>query len=247
MMVDTIDEVEGGDIQTLEEKTDIANEVVLKDYALMLKENRSWGFGLLLIGALHVVTSGFLSAPWGIMLIAAGLASFYFRTAPMFIVYAVTLAWAGLSNLIGGETGWIILAFFQMFLAFSVFRKYRRFRDAESNYAKLATTDATLDRLPAERAARFFPWLGALLSCSSLLGLVLVFIIALVLAVVNEDAASIPEYFYFIEGLVVAFGVLGFAIGLASLLARYRLKGLAITAIVAGVLTVAIELVFLFL
>jgi len=246
-MVENFDEVEGGDIQASEVKTDVANEASLKDYALMLKEIRSWGFWLLGLGALHVITSGFLSAPWGIMLIVVGLASFYFRNASMFIVYAVTLAWAGVSNLIGGGTGWVVLAFFQMFLAFSVFRKYRRFRDVEGNYAKLATEGITPEPLSTERAARFFPWLGALLSCSSLLGLVLVFVIAIVLAVVNEDAASIPEYLYFIEGLVVDFGVLGFAIGLASLLSRYRLKGLAITAIVAGVLTVAIELVFLFL
>jgi hypothetical protein len=247
MMVDNIDEVEGGDLQAPKEKADIANEAVLKDHALMLKENRSWGYGLLVIGALHVVTSGILSASWGIMLIVVGLASFYFRTAPMFIVYAVTLAWAGLSNLSGGETGWVIFALFQMYLAYSVFRKYRRFHDAESNYAKLATADATLDTLPAERAARLFPWLGALLSCSSLLGFVLVFVIVIVLAVVNEDAASVPEYLYFIEGLVVNFGVVGFSIGLASLLSKYHPKALAIVAIVAGVLTVVVELALLFL
>jgi hypothetical protein len=83
------------------------NNIVKNNYAAMLKEIRSWGFWSLGLGAVHLVTSGFLSAPWGVLLIIVGLASFYFRTASMFIIYAVTLAWAALSNLLGLDFAWI--------------------------------------------------------------------------------------------------------------------------------------------
>jgi hypothetical protein len=214
-------------------------------YAKMLKENRSWGFWLLGIGILHIVTSGFLSAPWGIMLILVGLASFYFRTASMFIVYAVTLSWAAISNIMSLETGWIFFAAFQVFLAIRVFQQYRQFRGVEDEYFRLIPDDVM--KKPSKRAARFFPWLGSILGCSSIIGLILVFLAVIVFVVAAENATEVPGTFGFIEGLIVNFGILGFALSLGSLLSAYRPKAAAIVGLVASIITLLFEVVLFFL
>ena len=152
-------------------------ERVAEMNALMLRETRSWGLSLLGLGAVHLVASGFLSAPWGILLLAVGLASFYFREAPMFIVYGVTLAWAAISNLLGGEIGWIIFALFQFFLAFQVFRKFFHFRQAQTEYATLRVQEAPHSPLIPARAVRAFPWAGCVLGTLSLVGLVTIIVL----------------------------------------------------------------------
>jgi hypothetical protein len=51
----------------------------------------------------------------------------------------------------------------------------------------------------------------------------------------------------FLEGLVVDFGVLGFAIALASLLSGYRPKAVAIIGLITGLLTMVLEYALYFL
>ena len=151
-------------------------------HALMLKEIRSWSFWLLGLGVLHLISSGFLNASWGILLIIVGLTSFYFRTASIFIIYVVTLTWAALSNFKGLESGWPIFALLQLFIAFRVFQQYRRFRETEDQFVKLADDDIIKDSIPKERAARSFPWIGPLLGCSSIIGLGILIVVTLILA-----------------------------------------------------------------
>lgn len=208
-------------------------------YGVMFEKIRSWGVWSLILGALHIFTSGFLSAPWGILLIIVGLASFYFRSASMFVIYAVTLGWAALSNLLSLEPGWIGFSLYQFFLTFRVFQDYRLFRDLDAN-------NGASDQSP-DRAARFFPWIGSLLGCSSIIGFVLVMVIVVIVAVGSEGTSTVPDYFAFLEGLAVNFGILGAAIGLASLLSKYRLKPLAIIGLVAGTLTVLFEFALIYL
>lgn len=216
---------------------------IINGHANMLKNIRSWGVWSLLLGALHIFTSGFLSAPWGILLIMVGLASFYFQSASMFIIYAITLGWAAFSNLIGFETGWVMFALYQFFLAFRVFQQYRLFRDVEGEYAHYAEDNSNPKQSQSNRASRFFPWLGSFFGCSSIIVFVLLILIVFIVAIVSEGKASVPEYFGFLEGLAVNFGILGASIGLASLLSKYRRKALAIIGLTCGVLTVLVELV----
>ena len=225
----------------VEQKLSQPNSSVINGYAAMLQEIRSWGLWSLGLGALHLVTSGFLSAPWGILLIIVGLGSFYFRSASMFVVYAVTLGWAAFSNLISFEIGWVGFALYQFFLAFRVFQQYRLFRDIEGEY------HAQSDQVLPNPAYRFFPWLGSLFGCSSILAFVMIVLIVLVLAITSEGQASIPDYFVFFEGLAVNFGILGASIGLASLLSKYHRKPLAIVGLISGVLTVLLEMALVYL
>ena len=225
----------------VEQKLSQSNSSVINGHAAMLQEIRSWGLWSLGLGALHLVTSGFLSAPWGILLIIVGLGSFYFRSASMFVVYAVTLGWAAFSNLISFEIGWVGFALYQFFLAFRVFQQYRLFRDIEGEY------NAQSDQVLPNPAYRFFPWLGSLFGCSSILAFVMIVLIVLVLAIASEGQASIPDYFVFLEGLAVNFGILGASIGLASLLSKYHRKPLAIIGLISGVLTVLLEMALVYL
>ena len=165
----------------------------------------------------------------------------------MFIIYAITLGWAALSNFTSFEIGWVLFAIYQFYLAFRVFQQYRLFRNIEGEYNAISKDNINPEQLQSNRASRFFPWLGTLFGCSSILGIVLIILIVLVLVAGSKGQATIPEYFGFIEGLIVNFGVLGFAIGLASLLSKYRLKALAIIGLVGGILTVLIEFALIYL
>ncbi len=75
-----------------QQKLDQAQAVndVIKTHASMLKAIRSNGFWLIGLGVLHIILSGWLSAPWGVLLIIVGLCSFLFHSPSMFVIYAIT-------------------------------------------------------------------------------------------------------------------------------------------------------------
>lgn len=190
-------------------------------HAYVLKEIRSWGYWSLGLGALHLIGAGQLSASWGIILLLMGGASFLFYDAAMFVVYGTTLVWVALANLLSGTGGWMAFALLQVYLAFRTFRQFFLFRKAEGGYAALVAEGVIKDPL-AGRAAKVFPWLGCLLGLISLGGLP-AFFIGLIL--LGYDA--IPDAAWLLLEVVFDVGVLGLAVSLASLLARYRLKFLA--------------------
>lgn len=203
------------------------------------KEVRSWSVTLLIFGVLHVIASGLLNAPYGVMLLVVGLASFYFRSASMLVVYAVTLAWAGVSNLTTGDWIWMGFAILQGFICFRILRRFLRYRQAEQVLADPSDLDAS--GLTPQRSARVFPWAALVLGGLSLVAFVGVFGSAIVLAVLSPSGTA-PEFLAFVEGLAVSFGALGFALGLASVLCRYRWKIVAVLGMVAGLLTLVIEI-----
>ncbi|MEW5941576.1 MAG: hypothetical protein AB1750_18070 [Chloroflexota bacterium] len=92
----------------------VQGAVVAESKVLMQRELRNGAFAMLFIGVLQMISAGGFS-PWGFLLIGVGLAAFYFREAPMFIIYATTMAWAALSNLLSAESGWIVLSLFQIY------------------------------------------------------------------------------------------------------------------------------------
>lgn len=211
-------------------------------HTTILKEIRSWAFTLLVLGVISLFASDLLSAPWGVMLIIVGLASFYFRSSAIMVVYAVTLAWAGISNITAGQPFWIAFAIFQWFCVIRVFQKFFSFRRYEAN---------TLDEVPMsnkltpKRSASIFPWAAGTLGVFSLLGLISVFVVAFILAIFVEVQAVTP-FLIFIEDLVVNFGLLGFALGLASVLCKHPRKGLAIVGMITGILPLLVEIILKF-
>jgi len=216
---------------------------VFRNHEVMLGKIRSWAMWSLALGGIHLVTSGFLSAPWGILLILVGLASFFFQSASMFVIYAATLSWAAISNLTSFQVGWAAFALYQFYLVYQIIRQYRFFSVTEREYQRIVTTAPSKTR----HAPRFFPWFASLFGCSSILGLVLLIGIVIVIVAGTGSGDNIPSYFGFLEGLMVNFGILGVALGLASLLSKYNLKALAILGLVGGALTVILEYVLLYL
>ena len=247
-MTDNLNPIEVNEIMNSETATHQADDQILMNHAVMLKEIRSWGLWSLGLGAVHIFTSGFLSAPWGILLMIVGLASFYFQTASMFVIYATTLAWAALSNFAGFQIGWVAFAVFQLALSFNVFKQYRRFRNVEAEYIKTVTENSALDKSSLKRASLIFPWTGTIVGCSSIVGMFFIFLYVawVVISGKSTDASHIPvpNSIAFIKDLLVNFGVISFALGLASLLSQYRLKALAIIAMIAGIITVVIDIFF---
>lgn len=217
------------------------------EHSLMLKGIRSWGKTLLLLGAIHVFTSGFLSAPYGIVLIIVGLGSFVFQSASMFVLYASTLLWAAISNILSLEIAWIGMGVVQLFMTYRVFKQFRAFGMIETGYRASIVEGATQERKGRERAGKFFPWLGSVFGCSSILFYVVLFLSMLVMVISSEQTPTFPESFGFLESLLVNLGVLGASISLASLLSRYKYKALSIIGLVSGILTILVELALIYL
>jgi hypothetical protein len=209
--------------------------------AAMLKEIRTWGIFSLGLGTIHLLISGVLSAPWGILLIVVGLASFYFREAAMFVVYSVVLAWAGISNISSGQTAWIAFAIVQLILAVNLARKFARYRAAYVKDIQDEGDSAGIDQTPS-RADELFPWAGCIFGGVSLAGLVVVVVGAVIYGAATEDG-SVPRVLELLEELFVIFGVLGVGVGLAALLSGFGRRILPIGGIVAGALVLVFEVV----
>ena len=216
------------------------------DHTLMLKEIRSWGMWSLVLGAVHILAAGFFSAPWGILLLIVGLASFYFRTASMFIIYTVILVWVAFSNALSGLGGWMFFALLQLYWALRVFQQFRRFRQVEIKLVEPTADPANDNTSVVKRSEQFFPWIGSLLSCSSIVGILILFA-ALILMEWRGETTTFLQPWAFMVDLMMNVGVLGFAVGLASLLSGYRPKLLAITGLVVGLLIMILNLALLFL
>jgi hypothetical protein len=210
-------------------------------HGTILKEIRSWATTLLVLGVISLFASNFLSAPWGLLLIVVGLASFYFRSSAMMVIYAVTLAWAGISNALSGGVLWIGFAILQLFLVVRVFQKFISFRQAETNTIE----DIDSSGLTPKRSATIFPWAAIVLGSVSLLGFVGL-LVGVVVASIMSGKGITSVYLSFLESLVVEMGILGFALGLASVLSRYSKKALAIIGMITGILPPLLEIIFRF-
>jgi hypothetical protein len=221
-----------------------ALDLAANAHAVMVKEIRSWSYWLLGLGALHLVASGFLDAPWGILLLVVGLASFVFQEAAMFVIYGVTLAWAATSNATGGQAGWIFFALFQLYLAFQIFRRFFVFRKVQAGYAALRAQADPFARPAEERAARVFPGAGCLVGALALVGAVSIG--GGIIAAGVLGATRPPDYLGLLISAVVNLGVLGLAISLAALLSDYRNKPLAVLGILSSVVVLLLWLALAF-
>ncbi|HSG42199.1 MAG TPA: hypothetical protein VLA72_03505 [Anaerolineales bacterium] len=213
---------------------------LLANHEIMLKEIRSWGLWSLGLGVVHLISSGFLNSSWGILLIIVGLSSFYYRTAPMFIMYTVTLSWAALSNLLSFNTEWVIFSVLQGYFAFRTLQDFRRFRNTEDEL-KLITKGVSNN---IQRVAKSFPWIGAILSCLSVFTCIASILI--VFFVIDEtlvESFSYPPYLSLMFGLIETFSVLGFSVSLISLISKYKPKILPIIGIVISGLFMVLEII----
>ncbi len=207
--------------------------------ARVQRETRSWGTWLILMGFLQMVNAQGLS-PWGVVLIIVGAASFYFREAPMLVVYAVTVGWAGVNNVLFTTTiFWKGFAVLQAWIVFLLFRQFWQFQRAEKLAAEEATASpAETTALPASpRTARWFPLIALLLGGGALL----LFVAALGSAFVLHNRDLLP-LITLLETFAVNTAVLGVATGLAGWLGIVSNKWASIVGCLAGGLTLVAEL-----
>ena len=202
-------------------------------YERMLKQVRSWGITLLFWAVLSLVMSGTLSAPWGILLLLVGGASFFVREASMFAVYAVTLVWAALRNVTGGSLLWLAFGGLQVYLAYTVFRDFVRYRQVEADYLAYRAQTAPQEPPPPQRAARVFPVAALALGILALLGEVGSWL-GLDAAVLGTAAATSLRPWLF--ELRWNLALLGLSLGLASFLSKHRAKLLAAIGMVLSTL-----------
>lgn len=94
------------------------------------------------------------------------------------------------------------------------------------------------------------PWIGLGLGLGAAIGLIGVFATAIVHAVlVGPDGGSALYYeiIGFVEGVVVNLGVVGIAVSLASLLAGFRPRPVAVVGLLGGAAALALEFGLLWL
>lgn len=194
-----------------------------------------WGIAALLLPLLN--------SPFGIVLIIAGLASYYFGTTSMLLVQAVIFLWAAVFNLfIGGA----LAAIFSVILFISVIqsiRQYRRYRSVESEQTAMDAAGFSLsdDNITEDRVTWILPASALLVAGISWAGFAtaIVFYMSWFMATGEEE---LPPILSFMIGLFLELGALALAFGLASVLSGYRYKALSILGALggAGVLILAI-------
>lgn len=205
----------------------------------MLREIRSWAFFLIVIGIIQIVAAGWLSNTWGLMLIIVGLASFYFRSPAMFVIYGTTLAWAGLSNALTGLGTWVIFSLLQAYFTFQTFRQFFQYRSIIFSGQALEKFSQPKSPTTEDKAANTFPWISLLSGLASFVGLASVFIGGIFMAM--TDGLQVSPFINFIEGFVINFAVIGIAAGLASILLKYRYPVVSIIGIFSGILVLIVE------
>ncbi len=185
----------------------------------MRRELRSSAKWLVGLGLVNLFATG--DPSWGLLLIAVGISSLWFRSASMFVVYTTAITWAAITNIIGGakdggaSTGWLIFGVVQLYLAFQTFRDFRAF----------SSVTRALD-VP-DRARRLFPIASAVLGLIGLLGM-----LASVVAISEHLHDGAPEPPGLLVGLAMDAAILAFGLALSSLLSRYGLLVLSLVGLV---------------
>lgn len=188
-------------------------------YRRMVDSVRSWGRALLVLGGLHMITSGFLSATWGVMLVLVGAASLYFQDAAMFLLYGMTIAWAAINNLFGGNLLWMVFAVLQAYWAFGLFRDFRRYRRVQAAYAAYVAAKPDEGPPPPTRAARVFPWASLILGVLVIVAFVGGFAwLIMTPGAADRQTSPVRALLEMTPGLAVV----GLGMGLGSFLLRYR-------------------------
>ncbi|MBE9506815.1 MAG: hypothetical protein IMY86_02090 [Chloroflexi bacterium] len=107
----------------------------------MKKDLRNWGIGLILLGVLHFLLSGFLDPVWGAVIVVVGVLNLLIRRRGMFIVNGLALIGVGIMNIVsmcsslsagasgGGavSTPWVVMGLFQIGWGVQEIRKYAQY------------------------------------------------------------------------------------------------------------------------
>lgn len=213
--------------------------------ATMRRDIRSWGKWLIGLGVVHLIASGSLDASWGVMLILLGAMSFLFTSPSMYVIYAVTMAWAGISNLVDTGLGWSVFALFQFYLTFRIGWQYHVFRKAGLVDAEREAVNASQEK---PIAPRFFPWLGLVGGVLMTWGILTILVGALIIFGVYDasDESMAVQLIDFLFSVLISLVVAIWGINLAAVLSKYRPHFLAWLGLFLSSVTLILVLVLLF-
>lgn len=201
---------------------------------------QSWMTMQIFLGILQMVAAkGF--SPWGALLILVGLASAYFKEAGMYPVFAVTMAWAGISNLLSSTSiSWKAFAFIQFLFTISIFRLFLRYRKLEQAEKEEAGSQAKPGR--AERA---FPWLSAILGLAAIVGYAAFWIVSFANAAFHFYAKDdlIWNIVNLLADASIYSALLGLATGLAGWLSGFSQKWASILGTIASAIILVAHLI----
>ncbi|MBN2500832.1 MAG: hypothetical protein JXB38_08650 [Anaerolineales bacterium] len=218
-------------------------------YLAMLSEIQSWALWSLGLGAAHLIASGLLSPSWGITLLLVALGSLIYKEAAMFMVYAVTMVWVGLSNLIySGNIFWLGFGLLQLYLSYRLYRKYKYYTAVEQDYRLSSTPHTTVEELKPTRGARSFPWISLATGIFAVVIFALGFFLTIAQMVISgpESLNNTLGVFAIAGEAAIVLSVLSLATGVAAIFAKFRYK-LASWAgtIISAILLIAIILLSL--
>jgi len=111
-----------------------------------------------------------------------------------------------------------------------VLRKFYRYREWIRDNAVIGGPGSSLVRRIGDRPERVFPLIAVLLTSIAVLGLLVLVVASIILDSVASETSSVNPWASFAE-IDLNIAVLGFAFGLASILARYRYRELAIASL----------------
>lgn len=206
-----------------EKSTELSPDDVLEK---IQREMRNTGIAFLLFGLFYTgwgILQGNLFSTMGIAWMLLGVVAIIFKDLSMQFVLGTFITWLAISNIFSFQGEWISIIFiiFLFISAMLLFRQFFRYRDPNS---------LPDNPLISEISRQYFPQIGCLLVALSLAGLILSILIGVLFSV------EIIELIEFLGiGYVLSWmGVLGFAIGLTSILLKFRYKTLSILGIIAG-------------
>lgn len=183
----------------------------------------------------HLTFYRYLSVSWGTTLLILGLSSIIFQEAPIIIVFVVSLAWAGIYNMLFGGV-WIFFGLLFIFSSLRLFWKIRFFQKFEKEYNSFIVQQDSPLETRVQRAPRYFPRLGYLVSSFASAALIGLYIVTAL------DAISQKFMLGWIFDFINRAGMIGFSVSLAALLSKMRPKWMAWVGIVLGALVMFNEL-----
>lgn len=121
------------DIEAIARGHELEEEEVLHISPLLVvgmhKRINTWAATSAALGGLSLL-AGALNSGWGVMMLIIAVLCWRVKTASMFILYSVAMAWAALSNGLaaldgGGNMLWLGLGLMQVYWVVSLVRQYR--------------------------------------------------------------------------------------------------------------------------
>jgi hypothetical protein len=212
---------------------------------LMYQNIRSWSIWTLVIGAASIFSGSFLDPVWGIMLLVTAAISWFSRLPTIFAMYAVVIGWAAFNNAIsqigGGNLGWLIFAALQVLWFFQLLGDLRRNRilPVEEEYQKGNWPVALKPPADEQRLTARFALASTILGVLSLIAFPAACGGTIAWSIATRPD-TLPRYIGYLLTGINDVAILALGLGLTALLSRKNTKkGLAI----AGVATSAIQLI----